>query len=114
MRLSTENFLKNCLDKRAQFSAYSGNPIAEILKERNIRNRIHEKGYRKRPLTKIQMERNRKKSRTRARVEHVFGCIESSFKGFFIRSIGIIRARVMIGLTNLCYNIRRYLVLKAA
>ena len=94
-------------------SAYSGDPIAKNLKQRTIRNRINEKGYRGNPLTEVQRERNRNKSRTRARVEHVFGFIESVFKGSFIRSIGIIRARVMIGLTNLCYNLRRYMVLQA-
>jgi len=95
-------------------SAYSGAPIAKVLKTRTIRNRIHEKGYRGKPLTDVQRERNRKKSRVRARVEHVFGFIETVLKGSFIRCIGIIRARCAIALTNLCYNIRRYMILKAA
>lgn len=95
-------------------SAYSGAPLAEIVRKKNIRNKIHEKGYRGNPLTTAQKERNRKKSRTRSRVEHVFAFIEGTLKGSFIRCIGIVRARMIIGLTNLCYNIRRYLTLRAA
>ena len=89
-------------------SAYSGNPIKEILKAKKIRNRIHEKGYRGSPLSEKQKERNKKKSRIRARVEHVFGCIVNSMKGNFIRSIGIKRAETIIGMTNLTYNMLRY------
>ena len=89
-------------------SAYSGGPIKEILKENNIRNRIHEKGYRGSPLTEKQKARNKIKSKTRVRIEHVFGCIVNSFKGNFIRTIGIERAGTVIGMTNLTYNMVRY------
>lgn len=95
-------------------SAYSGNKIRELLKNQNIRNRIHEKGYRDHPLSKDQLERNRKKSKTRCRVEHVFGCIKNSLKGNALRSIGILRANAIIGLTNLVYNMVRYLQLVRA
>jgi transposase, IS5 family len=93
-------------------SAYSGEPIARLLKKKNIRNRIHEKGYRDNPLTEKQKAANRKKSKVRARVEHVFGCIKNSMKGSFIRCIGIKRAEAVIGLINLCYNIVRYVQLQ--
>lgn len=90
-------------------SAYAGKPVQEILKNFRIRNRIHEKGYRGLPLTEEQKERNRKKSRIRARVEHVFGFIHTSMKGHRIRSIGIVRARGIIALMNLVYNMIRYI-----
>ncbi len=90
-------------------SAYSGKPVQVLLKNFRIRNRIHEKGYRGLPLTKEQQERNRKKSKIRARVEHVFGFIHNSMKGHRIRSIGIMRARGIIGLMNLVYNMVRYI-----
>jgi len=89
-------------------SAYSGAPIKSILSERKIRNRIHEKGYRGSPLTKVQEECNRKKSRIRARVEHVFGCIANTMNGQSIRNIGIKRAETAIELNNLLYNMLRY------
>ncbi len=84
-------------------------PIREILSELKIRNRIHEKGYRNNPLTDKQKERNRKNSKTRARVEHVFGFMVNSMRGNFIRYIGQKRAETVIGLNNLVYNMMRYI-----
>jgi hypothetical protein len=41
-----------------------------------MKNKVHEKGYRNKPLTDEQKASNREKSKTRARVEHVFGFME--------------------------------------
>ena len=92
-------------------SAYSGEPIAKIVEEKEMINRIHEKGYKNKPLTDEQKASNKIKSRTRARVEHIFGFIENSMNGPFIRSIGIKRATAIIGLMNLTYNMFRYMQL---
>jgi transposase, IS5 family len=46
-----------------------------------MENKVYEKGYRNKPLTKEQKENNREKSKTRARVEHVFGFMEQSMNG---------------------------------
>lgn len=88
-------------------SAYSSEDIDKRLKRRKIRNRIHEKGYRNHPLTAGQEERNRKKSKIRVRVEHVFGFMENTMRAGFIRCIGIARAATAIGLMNLTYNLCR-------
>jgi len=93
-------------------SAYSGDPIKETLNKKKIRNRIHEKGYRKKSLTERQKDMNRKKSKIRARVEHIFGFMTNSMKDIFIRTIGKVRARATIGLMNLTYNMSRYLQLR--
>ena len=53
-------------------SAYSGKPIALALPE-NCKNQICEKGYRNSPLTSEQKMNNRRKSRIRCRIEHIFG-----------------------------------------
>lgn len=74
-------------------------------------NHIHEKGYRNTPLTEEQKESNRIKSKVRARIEHIFGFIENSMNGSFIRTIGIKRATAVVGLMNLTYNMFRYLQL---
>lgn len=95
-------------------SAYSGQKIDKELYRRNIRNRVHEKAYKSRPLTEKQKADNRKKSSIRARVEHVFGFITNSMKGFYIRSIGLVRARFMIGLVNLTYNMMRFVQIQRA
>ncbi|MBP7730776.1 MAG: transposase [Bacteroidales bacterium] len=70
-------------------------------------NRINEKGYRNKPLTEEQKASNKEKSRIRARVEHLFGFVENSMNGSFIRTIGITRAKAKIGMMNLTYNICR-------
>jgi len=90
--------------------AYSGAPIAEAL-PKNIANYIHEKAYRGSPLTDEQKERNRIKSKIRARIEHVFGFMTGSMHGITVRSIGIERAAFNIGLTNLICNLFRYEIL---
>ena len=92
-------------------SAYSGEIISEKLPE-NCENQICEKGYRNHPLTNEQKESNRKKSKVRCRIEHIFGFMTNSMKGITIRSIGITRAWFNIGLTNLVYNFCRYKFLK--
>ena len=51
-----------------------------------------------------------RKSKIRAAVEHVFANQESRM-GLFIRTIGLARARLKIGLVNLTYNIRRLVFL---
>ncbi len=88
-------------------SAYAGVAIAEKLPE-NVKNSIHEKGYRNRPLTDEQKESNRNKSKIRARIEHVYGFMTSSMKGLNVRCRGLQRAGFNIGLTNLVYNLCRY------
>jgi IS5 family transposase len=42
------------------------------------------------------------------RIEHVFGHMETTMNGCFVRTIGSARARTNIGLENLAYNISRY------
>lgn len=95
-------------------SAYSGEPIKQILQRKKIRSRIHEKGYRGSPLTDKQKEKNRKKSKARARVEHVFGFIKNSMKGSCSRAIGFERNDAIVGLMNLTYNMCRYIQLSRA
>jgi len=92
-------------------SAYAGREIAAKLSE-NVENNIHEKGYRNRPLTDEQKESNRKKSKIRARIEHVYGYMTGSMNGISVRSIGRQRAAFNIGLTNLVYNLCRYSILQ--
>ena len=88
-------------------SAYSGERVAQAVEKKEMVNHIHEKGYRNNPLTDQQKENNKIKSKTRARVEHIFGFIENSMNGSFIRTIGIKRATTVIGLMNLTYPIFR-------
>jgi IS5 family transposase len=55
---------------------------------------------------------NYRKSKVRARIEHVFGAQENAPGERLVRTIGIMRAKVKIGLQNLAYNIRRLVFLE--
>lgn len=92
-------------------SAYSSAEIAENL-PKYCKNHICEKGTRDHPLTEEQKNNNREKSRTRCRIEHIFGYMTNSMNGITIRSIGIKRAKFNIGFMNLVYNFCRYRFLK--
>jgi transposase, IS5 family len=89
-------------------SAYTGPSNEHSILDCNMTNQVCEKGKKNQPLTKEQQVNNRTKSKTRARVEHVFGFMEQSMRGLYIWSIGMARATGIIGLINLTYNIFRY------
>lgn len=77
-------------------------------------SKIHYKAYRNAPLHPELERRNAERSKTRVRVEHVFGAQKNDQNMRLIRTIGIARARAKIGLTNLVYNMRRFAYLTAA
>ena len=93
-------------------SAYVGEAIEEELIKRKFKPKICEKGYKNRPLTEKQKESNRKKSTVRCRVEHVFGEMKMRMGDEVLRTIGMARARFMIGMRNLVYNMSRLVSLK--
>jgi IS5 family transposase len=95
-------------NKRAVYadSAYRSKETEEKLVKDGITSQICEKGTRAAALTDEQKESNKKKSKVRARVEHVFGAQEA-MGGHFVRTIGLLRARVKIGMMNLVYNMIR-------
>jgi IS5 family transposase len=76
-------------------SAYTGEEQEKVYKKKKVINRVNEKGYRNKPLTDEQKAGNREKSKTRARVEHIFGFVENSMNGSFLRTIGIARAKAI-------------------
>jgi IS5 family transposase len=93
-------------------SAYRSAEHEAYLAEQEMDSQIHEKGTRAAPLTEPQKASNRKKSKIRARVEHVFGA-QAAMGGHLVRTIGLQRASVKIGLMNLAYNMRRLVQLMA-
>ena len=88
-------------------SAYWGSVVAEALPQ-NVENCIQERGTKKQPLTEEQKASNRIKSKTRCRIEHIFGFMTNSMHGITVRSVGLARAEFNIGLTNLIYNLCRF------
>jgi len=93
-------------------SAYTGDVQEKTIEKVRMKNLVNEKGYKNKPLSDKQKASNKAKSKIRARVEHVFGFVENSMNGSLIRTIGIIRAKAVVGLMNLTYNIFRYIQLR--
>jgi IS5 family transposase len=89
-------------------SAYRSAEAEAMLAGKQITSQIHERAYRNRPLSDEQKERHRQKSKVRARIEHVFGYMSQTMKGFYLRYIGRRRNAAAIGLINLLYNMARY------
>jgi IS5 family transposase len=94
-------------------SAYRSKTIEEMLEGKKIISRIHEKGYRNLKMTDRQRKNNTKKSKVRARVEHIFGFMENSMNSIYIRCRSLIRATTDVGLMNIAYNLFRVVQLKA-
>lgn len=99
-----------CADVWAD-SAYRSAEREADLKERMIRSHIHHKGHRNKPLSRHKQQVNKRRSKVRARVEHVFGHQENSMGGTLVRTIGMARAKTKIGLKNLAYNMQRFVFL---
>ena len=90
-------------------SAYRSEDIEKYLKEIGCKSQVHEKGVRGNPLSEQQKANNHQKSKTRVRVEHVFGFMTNSMHdGLQLRQIGKERIQSCIGLLNLTYNLFRY------
>ena len=93
-------------------SAYRSKEVEAKLAECGLKSRIHRRAYRNRELSEAQKAANKPRSKVRARVEHVFGDQKNGMGAEIVRTIGIVRARCKIGMTNLAYNIRRFVCLE--
>lgn len=102
----------NEADKLWADSAYRSEAIETVLELMGFDSQIHERPYRNRPLSDEQKQSNRTKSKTRAKVEHVFGAWTMQMGGKGVRVIGIVRVKAQLGLKNLTYNLMRYLFLQ--
>jgi IS5 family transposase len=79
----------------------------EQLRENGYESRIHRKGSKYRALNKRERETNHRRSKVRARVEHVFGDQRTRQGSILVLTNGKVRAAAKIGLMNLAYNMRR-------
>lgn len=88
-------------------TAYRSAKNEAWLAARGLVSRIHRKKPPGRPMAARTRRANARKSAVRSAVEHVFARQKGPM-ALVVRTIGIARARVKIGLANLAYNIRRY------
>lgn len=88
-------------------AAYRSKKREAQLKEGGYRSHIQRQNQATVKLSEAQKATNRQWAKTRIRVEHVFAAQEQ-MGGRSIRTIGLARAVVQIGLKNMTYNIKRF------
>ncbi len=84
---------------------------SEALKERGLKNGIQDKAVRNKPLTKRQLQRNRKITQVRYVVERTFGSQERWFGSKILRYVGLDKAHAWHDLQAIAYNLKRLSVL---
>jgi IS5 family transposase len=93
-------------------TAYRSNANEKHLADNGLRSQIHRKKPKGRPMPANVSRANGVKSKVRAAVEHVFARQKGPM-GLVVRTIGLARATVKIGLANLAYNMNRAVWLTA-
>ncbi len=88
-------------------SAYTGENQDTVIETKKVINQVCQRAYKNTPLTEDQKLSNTQKSRTRSRVEHIFGFMEMSMNGMYLYQRTIKRINAAIGLMNLTYNMFR-------
>ena len=95
---------------RTSFRQFLGiHTVAEVPDEKTVwacKNRLAEDGTFDRLFDEFRTFLI--KSKDRCRIEHIFGFVEGAMNGSLVRSIGMMRAKAANALTNLVYNIFRY------
>jgi IS5 family transposase len=94
-------------------TAYRSAKNEAHLAASGFKSRIHRKKPQGKPMPRRTARANAAKSEVRAHVEHVFARQKGPM-ALVIRTIGLARAKVKIGLANLVYNMRRMLWLSRA
>lgn len=89
-------------------SAYRSKTNEEWLQDNGLKSDIHQRKPKGKPMPEAMSRANGRRSKVRSTVEHVFARQKDKMK-LFIRTIGISRARVKIGMANIAYNMLRYI-----
>lgn len=94
-------------------SAYASKEIRQriLLKYPELKIHVCARAYRNTPLTEEDKAKNKIISRTRARIEHIFGYMTRFMAGITSRVHGIERVKRDIAAKNLAYNLKRYVCL---
>ena len=92
-------------------TAYRSAKNEAMLARRGLVSRIHRKKPQGWPMPERTRRANARKSAVRSKVEHVFAH-QKGLMAIIVRTIGLARAKVKIGLANLAYNMRRLVWLR--
>ena len=88
-------------------TAYRSKTNEDYLADRGKRSQIHRRKPTGKPMPKRTAKANARKSKVRAKVEHVFAQQKHRMK-LTIRSIGLKRAEATIMMANIAYNLGRW------
>jgi IS5 family transposase len=88
-------------------SAYRSKTNEEWVDRNGLKSDIHQRKPKGKPMPEAMSKANGRRSKVRSAVEHVFACQKDKMR-LFIRTIGITRAKVKIGMANIAYNMLRY------
>ena len=92
-------------------TAYRSAANEAFIAKNGFLSRVHRKKPKGRPMPDTVRRANAAKSKIRSRIEHVFAEQKDRMR-LFIRTIGIARARVKIGMANLVYNFKRLIFVR--
>lgn len=87
-------------------TAYRSKKNEALLERGMFKSNIHHRKPNRRTMPERIARANAKRSAVRSAVEHVFAG-QKHRMGLFIRTIGIARARIKIGVANLAHNFQR-------
>lgn len=87
-------------------SAFKSEKTDAMLKARGIKNEVHEKGYRNKPLTEQQKQANRIRSTIRNTVERVFGQTKLHCELDIAKYQGLARNALRTGLIYFVHNLK--------
>lgn len=117
--ISDKHMVKELLDKKEDAgqplygdAAYNDKNLSEIYETVGVINKTCTQGYKNRKLTEADRQQNRKKSKVRARVEHIFGFMVNTMKSKYLKYRSFIRNEAALGLINLTYNLFRLVQLR--
>ncbi len=89
-------------------SAYIGKGVKRVMRKFKLKDRVIKRNVKGKKISKWQDTINRKNSKTRVRVEHIFGFCEQSLSGMFSRAVGFARNAAFNTHTCMVYNMCRY------
>ena len=88
-------------------AAYDGAQLRKVVRRPNTGSTVWADTVYRSKKNEATARANGRRSKIRSRIEHVFAH-QKSRMGMFVRTIGIARATMKIGMVNLAYNISRY------
>ena len=89
-------------------SAYRLKRSEGSLEAKGFRTRLQHIICKNKSLSEKEVQGNRTRAKIRSRIVHVFGIQAMRAGDLIIRTIGLARAKVKLGLRNLAYNLDRY------